>query len=85
MNKPKPKTVKDTTSLKGYTGVARKKYNLGMYSDMGFKDSGVYNNKVVLKTDKYPTRGGQDMVAKNLSKLNPGMNFSVQYQKKNKK
>jgi hypothetical protein len=67
--------------LKGHTVIARKKYNLGKYSDLGFKDVGVKNNTVQLKTNKYPTTSGQQMVAKNLSKLNPGMKFNVQYSK----
>lgn len=82
-NTPGGFSEKDTIKLEGYTGIARKKYNLGQYSDMGFKDLGVHNNTVQLQSNKYPTTGGQDMVAKNLSKLNPGMKFKVNY-KKNK-
>lgn len=80
-NTPGNFSEKDTTKLQGYTGLARKKYNLGQYGGMGFKDVGVYNNTVQLQSNKYPTRGGQEMVAKNLSKLNPGMKFKVQYKK----
>lgn len=85
VNSPGPFRKNDTIKLDGYTGVARRKYNLGRYSDMGFKDVGVRNNTVQLKSHKYPTTGGQQMVAKELGKLNPGMKFNLSWQKKNEK
>ncbi len=73
-----------TNKLQGYTGLARKKYNLGRYSDMGFKDVGVRNNTVQLQSSKYPTTGGQQMVSKELAKLNPGMKFNLSWKKNEK-
>ena len=65
-----------TTKLQGYTGKARKKYDLGQYKKSGFKDAGTVNGVVQLKTDKYSGDAAK-VVSSNLSKKNPGMKFNL--------
>lgn len=78
MNK-KPTTSKKSTEpakLQGYVGKARKKYDLGQYKSLGFKDAGTTNGVVQLKTDKYSGDAAK-VVASNLAKKNPGMKFNL--------
>ena len=71
------------TELKGYTGVSRKKYDLGQYKKLGMKDVGVVNNTVQLETGKYSGDAAKSVTDK-LSKMNPGMKFQI-VKPKNKK
>ena len=78
MNKKPTSSKKATgaTKLQGYTGKARKKYDLGQYKSLGFKDAGTVNGAVQLKTDKYSGDAAK-VVASNLAKKNPGMKFNL--------
>jgi hypothetical protein len=61
-----------------YTGTARQSYSLGQYKKLGFKDTGLKNNKVQINTGgKYQTAEARKLVSGKLSKLNPGMKFDV--------
>ena len=78
MNKKPTTFKKDNASkkLQGYVGKARKKYDLGQYKSLGFKDAGTTNGVVQLKTDKYSGDAAK-AVASKLSKNNPGMKFNL--------
>lgn len=84
--KAKKTAAKDSvqsTELKGYVGVSRKKYSLGQYGKLGMKDVGVVNNTVQLESNKYSGDAAK-AVSEKLSKMNPGMKFKVVKPKSNK-